>query len=248
MRLICTEANSEENTMPDNTTITWYGHATWGITTPGGVQVLVDPWLSGNPKCPESAYELSADVVLVTHGHGDHIADAVAVAQRGDATTIAQYEIGGWLESQGAPNVIGMNTGGTVAARGLRITMTQAFHSSSISPADGAYGGDPIGYVIELESGQSIYIAGDTGVFGDMALIAEIYNPVIAILPIGDLFTMGPLQAAHAVRLLGVKHVLGSHWGTFDALTGTPAGLRDEIANLGLEGVTVHELAPGESL
>jgi L-ascorbate metabolism protein UlaG (beta-lactamase superfamily) len=102
--------------------------------------------------------------------------------------------------------------------------------------------------VIELESGQRIYIAGDTGVFGDMALIGELYQPVIAILPIGDLFTMGPFQAAHAARLLGVKHVLGSHWGTFDALTGTPAKLREELDKLGLGDVTVHELAPGESL
>ena len=234
--------------MPENTTITWLGHATWRIVTPGGVTVLVDPWLASNPRCPEDEHEASADVVLVTHGHGDHIADAVAVAQRGDATTIAQYEIAGWLGEQGAPNAIGMNTGGTVEVRGLKITMTQAFHSSSISPADGAYGGDPIGYVLELESGQRIYIAGDTGVFGDMALIGELYQPVLAILPIGDLYPMGPFQAAHAARLLGVKHVLGSHWGTFDALTGTPAALRAELAALGLDDVTVHELAPGESL
>ena len=234
--------------MPENTTITWLGHATWRIVTPGGVTVLVDPWLASNPRCPEDEYEASADVVLVTHGHGDHIADAVAVAQRGDATTIAQYEIAGWLGEQGAPNAIGMNTGGTVEVRGLKVTMTQAFHSSSISPADGIYGGDPVGFVLELETGQRIYIAGDTGVFGDMALIGELYRPVLAILPIGDLYTMGPFQAAHAVRLLGVEHVLGSHWGTFDALTGTPAALREELAALGLDAVTVHELAPGETL
>ncbi len=128
--------------------------------------------------------------------------------------------------------------------------MTQAFHSSSITTASGEtiYGGSPVGFVIELESGDRIYIAGDTGVFGDMALIREIYKPVLAILPIGDLYTMGPLQAAHAVKLLGVRNVLGSHWGTFDALTGTPAALRDELSKLGLGSVTVHELAPGESL
>ena len=232
--------------MPENTTITWLGHATWHIKTPGGVDVLVDPWLSTNPKCPESAYEASADVVLVTHGHGDHIADAADVAKRGNATTIAQYEIAGWLGEQGAPNTIGMNTGGTVETNGLKITMVQAFHSSSLP--DGTWCGDPVGYVIELESGQRIYIAGDTGVFGDMALIGELYAPVIAILPIGDLFTMGPFQAAHATRLLGVKHVLGSHWGTFDALTGTPARLKEELAKLGLSDVTVHELEPGQSL
>ena len=234
--------------MPENTEITWLGHATWRIKTPGGLVVMVDPWLAANPKCPEDEHEASADVVLVTHGHGDHISDAVAVAQRGGATTIAQYEVAGWLEEQGAPDVIGMNTGGTVAVRGLRVTMTQAFHSSSISPAGGIYGGDPAGYVVELESGQRIYIAGDTGVFGDMALIGELYSPVLAILPIGDLYTMGPFQAAHAVRLLGVKHVLGSHWGTFDALTGTPDALKAELAQLGLDDVHVHELEPGQAL
>ena len=234
--------------MPENTEITWLGHATWRIRTPGGVVAIVDPWLGDNPACPAEWHDASADLVLVTHGHGDHVADAAAVAKRGDATTIAQYEVAAWLGEQGAPNVIGMNTGGTVAARGLKVTMTQAFHSSSISPAGGIYGGDPAGYVIELESGQRIYIAGDTGVFGDMALIGELYRPVIAILPIGDLYTMGPFQAAHAVRLLGVEHVLGSHWGTFDALTGTPAALREELAALGLDAVTVHELAPGETL
>ncbi|MGI9116461.1 MAG: metal-dependent hydrolase [Gaiellales bacterium] len=232
--------------MPENTTITWLGHATWHITTPGGVDVMVDPWLSTNPKCPESAHASSADVVLVTHGHGDHIADAADVSKRGNATTIAQFEIANWLGEQGAPNPIGMNTGGTVATHGLKVTMTQAFHSNSLP--DGTACGDPAGYVLEIESGQRIYIAGDTGVFGDMALIGELYQPVLAILPIGDLYTMGPFQAAHAVRLLGVQHVLGSHWGTFDALTGTPAQLRDELATLGLGEVTVHELAPGESL
>ena len=232
--------------MPENTTITWYGHATWGIQTPGGTHVVVDPWIGGNPASPASAEGLAGDVVLVTHGHGDHIADAAAVAERGGATVIAQYEIAGWLGEQGVQDAIGMNTGGTVEVRGLKVTMTQAFHSSALP--DGAYGGDPVGYVVELESGQRIYIAGDTGVFGDMALIRELYAPVLAILPIGDLFTMGPFQAAHAVRLLGVQHVLCSHWGTFDALTGTPDQLEAELAKLGLGDVAVHRLAPGDAL
>ena len=236
--------------MPENTTITWCGHATWQITTPGGVRVIVDPWLVGNPSCPPALAEAEADLVLVTHGHDDHVGDAVAVAQRSNATTIAQHELAAWLEAEGAPATIGMNVGGTVATHGLKITMTQAFHSSSVTTGTGAaaYAGDPAGYVLELEHGERIYLAGDTGVFGDMALIGELYRPVLAILPIGDLYTMGPFQAAHAVRLLGVKNVLASHWGTFGALTGTPAALRAELAALGLAEVTVHDLAPGASL
>jgi L-ascorbate metabolism protein UlaG (beta-lactamase superfamily) len=236
--------------MPENTTITWYGHATWGVRTPGGADVLIDPWLATNPACPAELHGASADLVLVTHGHGDHVTDAVSVAQRGGAPIVAQYELALWLAEQGAPEVIGMNTGGAVEAKGLRITMTPAFHSAGIVQGSAVvgYGGDPVGYVIELEHGQRIYVAGDTCVFGDMALIRELYAPVLAILPVGDLFTMGPLQAAHAVRLLGVEHVLCSHWGTFDALTGTPALLREELARLGLGEVAVHDLAPGEAL
>jgi len=199
--------------MPENTTITWYGHATWGIQTPGGTHVVVDPWIGGNPSSPPSAEGLAGDVVLVTHGHGDHIADAVAVAERGGATVVAQYEIGTWLGEQGAADVIGMNTGGTVEVRGLKVTMTQAFHSSALP--DGAYGGDPVGYVVELESGQRIYIAGDTGVFGDMALIRELYQPVLAILPIGDLFTMGPEDSLEAIKLLRPRKVFPSHYDTW---------------------------------
>ena len=237
--------------MPSDTTITWYGHGTWGYVTPGGVRLLVDPWLDGNPSCPDDLKQPEADLILLTHGHGDHIGDVQALAARTGAQVIGKYELIMWLAGQGVENVLGFNVGGRAESRGIGFTMTNAVHSGSIVGADGqiaGYGGEPAGYVIHLENGESVYQAGDTAIFSDMALIGELYRPGLAILPIGDFYTMGPFQAAHAVRLLGVREVLGGHWGTFPALTGTPQALRDELGRLGLGDVAVHDLAPGGRL
>jgi L-ascorbate metabolism protein UlaG (beta-lactamase superfamily) len=226
--------------------ITWLGHATFLLQSPGGKKILFDPWVTGNPTSPESAKRLGAlDLILITHGHGDHTADAVAIARSSGAQTVAPYEVAVWLGSKGLQNVTGMNPGGTLRALGLSITMVPAMHSSSIEE-DGKiiYLGVATGYVVRLENGQTIYFAGDTGVFGDMRLIAEMYRPEIAFLPIGDLYTMGPEQAAKACELLGVKQVVPMHYGTFPALTGTPAQLRELVEP---KGVQVLELTPGET-
>jgi len=226
--------------------ITWLGHATFLLQSPGGKKMLFDPWVTGNPTAPESAKRLGVlDLILITHGHGDHTADAVAIARSSGAQTIAPYEVAVWLGSKGLQNVTGMNPGGTLRALGLSITMVPAMHSSSIEE-DGKIIclGVATGYVVTLENGQTIYFAGDTGVFGDMRLIAEMYRPEIAFLPIGDRYTMGPEQAAKACELLGVKQVVPMHYGTFPALTGTPAKLRELVEPT---GVQVLELAPGET-
>jgi L-ascorbate metabolism protein UlaG (beta-lactamase superfamily) len=232
-----------------DTKFTWYGHATWLIESPGGVRIVVDPWLS-NPSRPADLPDPEADVILLTHGHVDHIADAAALAKRTGAQVVGKVELVSFIGGQGVENVVGFNVGGTAEVSGIGFTMTQAVHSGSIQTMDGdvGYGGEPAGYVITFENGFRVYFAGDTAVFGDMALLREIYAPDLAILPIGDFYTMGPLQAAHAVRLLGVPHVVGSHWGTFPALTGTPDALESELARLDLEGVTVHKLQAGFTL
>ncbi len=226
--------------------ITWLGHATFLLRSPGGKTILFDPWITGNPKSPEAAKKLGAlDLILITHGHGDHTADAVAIARSSGAHTIAPYEVSVWLGSKGLQNVTGMNPGGTLNALGLSITMVPAVHSSSVEE-DGkiVYLGIATGYIVKFENGQTIYFAGDTDVFGDMRLIAEIYRPQIAFLPIGDLYTMGPEQAAKACELLGVKQVVPMHYGTFPALTGTPARLRELVEP---RGIHVLELTPGET-
>jgi L-ascorbate metabolism protein UlaG (beta-lactamase superfamily) len=229
--------------MPD-TTLTWLGHATFRIDTAAGKRIYVDPWLNGNPKCPAAEQEPErADIIAVTHGHGDHVGDTVSIAQKHGSTVVAHNELAGWLGKQGvdADKLIGFNKGGTVDVDGIKFTLTNAFHSSSTP--DGTYTGEPAGYVIELENGTKLYFAGDTCVFGDMALIARIYSPDVAIIPIGDHYTMGPREAAVALELLGVKRCVPCHWGTFPLLTGTPQALQALAPN-----VAIDQIEPGDSV
>jgi L-ascorbate metabolism protein UlaG (beta-lactamase superfamily) len=224
----------------------WLGHSTFLFRSPRGQRILIDPWLTTNPACPEEAKQVRAlDLMLLTHGHDDHSADAIAVARATGARVIAPYELGVWLQRKGLQRVTGMNDGGTIDAAGLSITMVPAMHSSSVEEDGRAvYVGNACGYIIRFEDALTIYFAGDTALFGDMRLIAELYRPTIAFLPIGDTYTMGPLQAAKACELLGVRQVVPMHYGTFPALTGTPGHLRELVASM---GVQVLELRPGET-
>ncbi len=223
--------------------ITWLGHGSFQIDTPAGARVLIDPWYSGNPSWPAGLAVERCDAILLTHGHGDHAADAVAIAQEHRSPVAAMHELAGWLAAQGVAETAGFNKGGAIEIAGLRVTMTNAVHSSSAP--DGTPLGDPAGFVLEAPGMPTIYAAGDTAVHADMGLIGEIYEPAIAILPIGDHYTMGPLQAAHAARLIGAPEIVPGHYGTFGLLTGTPAALRAELARMGV-GATVHEGSPGE--
>jgi L-ascorbate metabolism protein UlaG (beta-lactamase superfamily) len=223
--------------------VTWVGHGTWIWETSEGKRIMVDPWLEGNPSCPEDLKDPGKlDAVLMTHGHFDHVGPAVDVIKQTGAQAVAIFETAHYLEGKGCENVVPMNKGGTVSVAGVRATMVNAIHSGGIME-DGKLieGGDPAGFVIEFPDGLVVYQAGDTDVFGDMALIAEIYRPTVAVLPIGDHFTMGPRQAAHAVRLLGVKQVLSGHFGTFPVLVGTPAELRKLVPG----DVEVPDMTPG---
>jgi L-ascorbate metabolism protein UlaG (beta-lactamase superfamily) len=227
--------------------ITWLGHSTFRIDYDGQV-LLIDPFLTPNPVCPEEDKTFDRlDTLLITHGHMDHFADAVAVCLAHQPTVVCIHEIYQYLEAKGAQNFSPMNKGGTVDVNGLRVTMTHAFHSSTITEEDGTMipAGEAAGFVVEFPNGYSIYHAGDTGVFSDMKLIGEMYRPDMALLPIGDRFTMGPREAARAIELIGVEAVIPIHHGTFDMLTGTPEQLVSATAGMDVEIIT---LEPGECL
>jgi len=226
--------------------ITWLGHSTFLLRTPGGKRVLLDPWLTTNPSCPDGLKKPpQVDVILASHGHADHIEDLVSCARASGAPVVAIYELCDWLGRKGVQHTSPMNKGGSQEIAGLVVSMTDARHSSGfVDGGQMVYMGEPCGFIIRLEDRRAIYYAGDTDLFGDMRLIGEIYRPEIAFLPIGDRFTMGPEGAARACALLGVKQVVPMHWGTFPLLKGTPTALKALVEP---SGVQVLELRPGDT-
>jgi L-ascorbate metabolism protein UlaG (beta-lactamase superfamily) len=226
--------------------ITWLGHGTFQFKLPSGQVILIDPWTDGNPAYPKGHKIDRVDIMCITHGHLDHIHDAVPLANQFSPEVIAIHETAAWLESKGVKNTHSMNKGGSQQIGGVTFTMTHAVHSCGILD-DGkiVYGGEASGYVMRFGDHRCLYFAGDTNVFSDMALIEQLYHPELAFLPIGDLFTMGPAEAAMACRLLRTRKVIPMHFGTFPPLTGHPDDLRERIKGLETE---VWTLEPGKTV
>ena len=238
----------------------WFGQAAFRIDTPEGKVILIDPFISKNPKTPPKLKDLSllgqVDLVLITHGHGDHVGDAAAIAKRYGAKVAMNADMGQTFATLGiipAAQVIGFNKSGPIQPlEGVTVTMVRAEHSSELvhTGADGSQrvhpGGEPAGYIIELENGFTLYHAGDTGVFGDMAFIGQYYQPSLALLPIGGHFTMDPEHAAYAVnQLLKTPMVIPMHYATFPPLKGTPEQFKEALGGSQSKLVV---MTPGESL
>lgn len=223
--------------------ITWLGHSAFSLRTPGGKTVLFDPWYTGNPSFPAGREPKAADLILLSHGHSDHSTDAAATAKATGATVVGIYEITSWLGTKGVSKVEPMNKGGTITTHGLRVTLTDARHSSSAD--DLTYLGEPCGFVVTLENGQTIYYAGDTCLFGDMKLIAERTPLDVAIVPIGGHYTMGVDDAAYACGLLGAKTVLPMHYGTFPAIEADAGEFKRQVEDSTSSEVVLLE--PGQT-
>lgn len=227
--------------------ITWLGHGTYTLRLESGETILVDPWIEGNPAYPKDHALDRVDTILVSHGHFDHIHDVLPLAAKFSPQIVAIYETSHWLEKKGAKNVIGMNKGGTVKVGSVSVTMTTAVHSCGILDGDQIiYGGEAAGYVVRFPDRRAVYCAGDTNVFTDMQLIERLYHPELAFLPIGDLYTMSPKEAALACQLLDVRKVVPLHFGTFPPLTGRPEKLAELLRDR--PSTQVWALEPGKTV
>ena len=225
--------------------LTWLGHATFRVETPEGKIIIIDPWVMGNSTCPEEDKKIrKVDVLLCTHGHFDHIGDAVEIAKKHNPKVVGIPELCGWLEKKGVKQTAAMNKGGTQSLEGIKVTMVHADHSCGIKDGDElVYGGEACGYVVEFSNGVKIYHAGDTNVFGDMKIIHDLYAPDVALIPIGDHYTMGVREAAYACNLLQAKTVIPMHFGTFPPLIGRPSDLKKLVPN-----TEILEMKPGQTL
>lgn len=222
-----------------STTVTFLGHSAFALEH-DGVRVLIDPFLTGNPIAEAAgikADQQQADAIVLTHGHDDHIGDTVAIAKRTGATVYCSFEVGQYLQELGVGQIEDGNPGGRIEAPWGWVAFTQAFHSSS---SNGRYLGQPMGAVVRL-GGKTVYHCGDTGLFGDMKMLGEIYRPDVAMVPIGDRYTMGPELATRAAEMIAAPVVVPMHYKTFGLL-------RQDASGFAPQGVTVRELAAGESL
>jgi L-ascorbate metabolism protein UlaG (beta-lactamase superfamily) len=224
-----------------NDKLIWYGHGTVGLEL-GGYKILVDPFLSGNPAASTTADAVPADFILISHGHGDHVGDAVAVAKRTGATVIANFEIANWCAAQGVEKTHAQHLGGGYTHPFGYVKLTLALHGSALP--DGSYGGNPCGFLITPASGKKIYLACDTGLFGDMQLLGD-EGIELATLPIGDNFTMGPADALRAVKLIRPGHVIPVHYNTWGLIAqDAEAWARQVQAET---GTWAHVIKPGDT-